>query len=225
MSDWDERWIAARRENKVLPFYRHVRKDKNAWRFRFVVKDDPGTAATLLRRITVDTRTQEVLDDSFMAEVAVDFNWKKALPRAPIGITTKLYFASGQIVTAAPDLGPMRKPEVVAIKVPKLPPLEEQERHYVDHCPFAAWCEWCIAGRSRGTPHKAIADRSDGLCILDYTFWSHVGYNYSIENTPGAAASLTARHMQSGSVCASVAIRKGAWPFLVALIADWAIAL
>ena len=102
---------------------------------------------------------------------------------------------------------------------------EEQDRHYEDHCPFAAWCEFCIAGRSRGTPHKALTDRGDGLCVMDYTFWSHVGYNYGTENTPGAAASLTVRHMQSGNVCSSVTVRKGAWPYVVALVADWALTL
>ena len=224
VSDWDQMWIEAQRDGRVLPFYRLVRKDKQAWRFRFVRRDDPGTAESLLRRITVDTRTQEVLDDTFKAQVDIDFNWRGLLPRAPIGITTKFFFESGGAPSALSDVEPRRKPDT-GVQIPILPSEEERERHYVDHCPFAAWCEWCVAGRSRGTPHKVVTSWSDGLCHADYTFWSHVGYNYARENTPGAACSLTVRHMQSGAVCASVAVRKGAWPFLVALVADWAVRL
>ncbi|OLP86509.1 Copia protein [Symbiodinium microadriaticum] len=51
-----------------------------------------------------------------------------------------------------------REPQPV--KVPMLPSARQQELHNITHHPFAPWCEACLVGRSRQSPHpKADADK------------------------------------------------------------------
>ena len=52
-----------------------------------------------------------------------------------------------------------------------------------------------------------------------------MGYAYSRESTPHAVTVITIRHLESGAVLTSVVVRKGMWPFIVALAADWLIKL
>lgn len=138
----------------------------------------------------------------------------------------KFYFASGGEQGVQLEEGPRRKEDQkpANVKVPILPSEEEQERHAVDHSPYASWCRWCVMGRCPGMPHTSKPEKDEGICMAEYTFWSHVGYNYTKEATAGACCSLTMRHMQSGAIVASVASRKGAWPYVVALVGDvdWA---
>ncbi|CAE7451931.1 GIP, partial [Symbiodinium sp. CCMP2456] len=44
-----------------------------------------------------------------------------------------------------------RNPEMP--KMPKLPSAAQQQLHNVTHHPFAAWCEACVLGRAKQTPH------------------------------------------------------------------------
>ena len=69
----------------------------------------------------------------------------------------------------------MRRP--VKIKAPKLPSPKEQEEHALTHLPFAAWCEACLATRSREDPREkdAIAHEIP-VIAFDY------GYAYTKEN-------------------------------------------
>ena len=69
-----------------------------------------------------------------------------------------------------------REPQPV--KVPMLPSARQQELHNITHHPFAPWCEACLVGRSRQSPHpKADADKPveevrkfPKIEILCYTF-------------------------------------------------------
>ena len=46
------------------------------------------------------------------------------------------------------------------VKVPILPSARQQELHNITHHPFAPWCEACLVGRSRQSPHpKADANK------------------------------------------------------------------
>ena len=59
---------------------------------------------------------------------------------------------------------------------PKLPPLEEIERHRIDHTPFRSWCKWCAMGRALGLQHKSQKDGSSVPRIgLDYFFITDAG--------------------------------------------------
>jgi hypothetical protein len=41
---------------------------------------------------------------------------------------------------------------------PKLPSERQQELHNVTHQPFAPWCEACVLGRSRQSPHDKASE-------------------------------------------------------------------
>ena len=65
-------------------------------------------------------------------------------------------------------------------RLPKLPSATQQALHNVTHHPFAAWCEACVLGRSRQSPHpkpdEAIEDaRKIQKMEMDYavTFTKH----------------------------------------------------
>ena len=67
-------------------------------------------------------------------------------------------------------------------RLPKLPSATQQALHNVTHHPFAAWCEACVLGRSRQSPHpkakpdEAIEDaRKIPKIEIDYavTFTKH----------------------------------------------------
>ena len=70
--------------------------------------------------------------------------------------------------------------EAHAVAVPKQPeePTPEQRRsHEATHCPYASWCEHCIAFRGRDDSHSALAKSSEDRmpCIsFDYGFTSRV---------------------------------------------------
>ena len=64
-------------------------------------------------------------------------------------------------------------------KVPVLPSARQQELHNVTHQPFQPWCEACVLGRSRQSPHKAqqpeeqeVSDVSkpDPVIQIDYGY-------------------------------------------------------
>ena len=45
------------------------------------------------------------------------------------------------------------------LKAPKAPTQEEIEEHMATHLPHAAWCDICMKGRGRNTPHRKGAQR------------------------------------------------------------------
>ena len=48
-----------------------------------------------------------------------------------------------------------RRPE--GLKAPILPTKEQQDLHAITHQPFQPWCQACVLGRSRQSPHKAVS--------------------------------------------------------------------
>ena len=40
-------------------------------------------------------------------------------------------------------------------KIPILPSTRQQELHNITHHPFQSWCEACVVGRSKQSPHKS----------------------------------------------------------------------
>ena len=45
------------------------------------------------------------------------------------------------------------------MKAPKAPTQKEIDEHMATHLPHAAWCDICMKGRGRNTPHKKGAQR------------------------------------------------------------------
>ena len=103
-----------------------------------------------------------------------------------------------------------------------MPSKEEVQRHEVDHAQFAPWCKHCVAGRSRGEPHKSIRGNDDkGEFEMDYTYYSEEGYQISREMMERAQCALTCVHKSSGCVIQTVIVRKGPWPYAVQLVVNF----
>ena len=45
------------------------------------------------------------------------------------------------------------KPPVRVIKAPRMPTQAEIDAHVATHLPHAEWCEICVKGRGRNSPH------------------------------------------------------------------------
>ena len=45
------------------------------------------------------------------------------------------------------------------LKAPRTPTQKEIDEHMATHLPHAAWCDICMKGRGRNTPHKKGAQR------------------------------------------------------------------
>ena len=44
------------------------------------------------------------------------------------------------------------------IRCPTAPADCDRERHALTHVPFRSWCQYCVLGRSRSTPHRRVAN-------------------------------------------------------------------
>ena len=92
------------------------------------------------------------------------------------------------------------------LKVLVKPGLDEVSRHMISHTPFASWCQDCVAGRSRGIPHKAILDKKMKEFEIDYTFYSEEGFNVTKENQQRAQAVVTMVHKATSAVASTVVL-------------------
>ena len=71
----------------------------------------------------------------------------------------------------------MRRPKIM--RAPSAPSRQERAEHEIAHCPFRAWCEDCVAGKSHAKSHfsgQAGSPESDvPLVAFDYAFMSENG--------------------------------------------------
>lgn len=175
---------------------------------------------SMIRRVTVDSDHNEIIADDVKAEVGDNFSWTKKLPGAPRNIKTTFYaYIGGEKGDLSELIRVAAKPRP-ELPVPAAPSPEERREHELTHAKFAPWCQFCLAGRARGTLHHKKTT-IDEACEIDYTYYSHQGFNYSKEERPGAACVATMVHRQSGAVCASVVLRKGVWPYMVELLVQF----
>ena len=69
------------------------------------------------------------------------------------------------------------RPRVVS--TPPIPSRQEVLEHNVTHCPFRAWCPWCVQGKSKATPHYSSGGSSEQghvpVVAFDYCFMSDRG--------------------------------------------------
>eukprot|EP00439_Symbiodinium_sp_Y106_P058645 s3472_g8.t1 len=52
-------------------------------------------------------------------------------------------------------------------KIPILPSTRQQELHNITHHPFQSWCEACVLGRSKQSPHKA-SEKDEGQDVKEH---------------------------------------------------------
>ena len=60
---------------------------------------------------------------------------------------------------------------------PKLPSQKEVDEHCLTHLPYRNWCQHCVQGKGKMTPHSKHPSRIDGLTEVhfDYCFMSTKG--------------------------------------------------
>ena len=65
------------------------------------------------------------------------------------------------------------------MSMPSAPSRQEVLEHNVTHCPFRAWCPWCVQGKCKATPHLSSGGPSEQghvpLVAFDYCFMSDKG--------------------------------------------------
>ena len=222
--EWDAAYDAAVMEHRVLPFDRFSRYDAGAKRYRRLRLGDPARLSQLIRRVTVDLDTRELIADEFKADKPSNFMWGKALPGGGARRIKTTYYTyigedRGSLIELVQNAQRDTSPKQLA--VPEAPSEEERRRHEVTHTPYAAWCPHCVAGRSKGPVHKALVEVKDNNCEADYTYYTHTGFGYSKEAQPGAVCAITFVHRRLQKVCSTVVVRKGVWPFAVELVTQF----
>ena len=62
----------------------------------------------------------------------------------------------------------------LVVRKPVTPSKKEIEEHELTHCPFRSWCEHCVRGQAKDSPHRTVAGelgQSDVTrVVLDYCF-------------------------------------------------------
>ena len=204
---------------EIRPFGRCERVDMQASQFRLARPADGCNWKDVFRRVTKEIDTDTILADEIVSELPEDYEWQKRIPGGKKNIVTRFYFFLGNDGSSVADL--LRKSRERRLKAPS-EPSDLMRRQHEDnlHCPFAPWCDACVAGRSRGTAHTAT-ERTDSVSKFefDYTYFSQAGYEVSKESRERAACVLTGVHRQSATLMATVVLRKGVWPFAVAVCA------
>ena len=65
--------------------------------------------------------------------------------------------------------------KVRPIRAPGQPSQKEIDDHELTHCPYRSWCDHCVRGQAKDSPHRTIAgefaDESIVRVVLDYCFF------------------------------------------------------
>ena len=59
-----------------------------------------------------------------------------------------------------------------SLRNPNMPTQKEIEEHEISHCPYRAWCRFCVMGRGKADPHRRHeeGDPAVGTISCDYCF-------------------------------------------------------
>ena len=181
--EFDDAYDRALERGEVLPFGRFQRADDHAYKFRDVRRVDPCTFKQVFRRKTLKAETLEIIEDIYKADLPENFKWKATLPgQTPMATITIYYYYLGDDATEQLQVAHKKEARKL-LPTPALPSKEEQERHKITHTPFAAWCEDCVAGRSRGEPHRQTQKDGFDEFEFDYTYYSEVGFEVRKDQT------------------------------------------
>ena len=217
-----EEYYRAVDAGEAVPFRLATRQVMNARQYRLPTNQEPCRWSQVFRRVTRDLATKEVLQDLRKDQQEADFNWTSFIPNGPKDTEIE-FFYNDVVEDAAPalDLVPQHAQEenLELLDIPQRPDLETTRKHELTHAEFASWCEHCVAARGRGVLHKVDASvGEDDRYEFDYTYWSHAGLPTE-ENTEqdSAAVSLTAIQRRTAMPMASIVVRKGPWPYAIAV--------
>ena len=81
--------------------------------------------------------------------------------------------------------------KVRPIRAPGQPSQKEIDDHELTHCPYRSWCDHCVRGQAKDTPHRTIAgefaDESIVRVVLDYCFFQEDLKPEDVEDKIGRA--------------------------------------
>ena len=110
------------------------------------------------------------------------------------------------------DSAEIREEAQVPVKMKKQwvePSAEERVRHSKLHCPFRAWCEFCVMSKCHNDSHakRSATPDANPVVSIDYAY----AKSLEIENDAGVPI-LVSRCSHSKWVSANVLPKKGAYP-------------
>ena len=66
----------------------------------------------------------------------------------------------------------VQREQAQEVDAPKAPTAQEREEHRLHHANFEPWCETCIKGQGRDTPHRrSKEDKKEHIIYSDYMFF------------------------------------------------------
>ena len=94
------------------------------------------------------------------------------------------------------------------------------EAHNLTHCPFAAWCEICVATKSETDQHLSVdSEKRSPLASMDYQYMSATGEECS--ELQARATVLTIVDTEVPFYGALVVHKKGVYPFVTQFVATF----
>eukprot|EP00971_Amphidinium_carterae_P351885 6492321-Amphidinium_carterae.1 len=106
-----------------------IRRERKAYTFRAVRKQDPYTKSQVVRRTTWCAKSGALLEDLFLADSPTDMSWNKRIPEAPRAIVTKFWHqerSKGPVEIVSREVAPEQP---VALPVPGEVSDEQRESH------------------------------------------------------------------------------------------------
>jgi hypothetical protein len=100
---------------------------------------------------------------------------------------------------------------------PKGPTDAERRRHVLTHQPYRSWCDACVEGRGKESPHKTVtADKKAARVSriqLDYFFLKKLIDGH-------VRPLLTAVDTEKGGIHVNMAVKKGHGPYTEAMLTN-----
>ena len=72
----------------------------------------------------------------------------------------------GHVEIEAEDVQPRQ-----TLITPTLPTQQEIDDHMVDHTPYRAWCDACVAGRGQETPHRPVDPDRRNISVVSFDYF------------------------------------------------------
>ena len=106
--------------------------------------------------------------------------------------------------------------EVIAPRVPPVtakPTQAEQDEHYATgHAAYRSWCEHCVKGRGRASPHAVVSEGELPEVGVDYAYLGPEGSQVAI---------LECKCKRTGCLAATQVLEKGMNVYALAFFNGW----
>ncbi len=129
------------------------------------------------------------------------------------GLTEEEKRVMGQVLLESSDVPPPPR----GMTRPKGPTDAERRRHVLTHQPYRSWCDACVEGRGKESPHKSVTAEKKATRVsrvqLDYFFLKKMKDGH-------VRPLLTAVDTEKGGIHVNMAVKKGHCPYTEATLAN-----